>query len=228
MYKSRLNDAQKMFSIPAILFLCIVIISMLPGCQPAARTQTTPAVTPPVTVPPAPPPSPPPAPVVTPGAAVKWVADGVISADEYQDTRAYGDYSISWSNDDEYVYMGVNAKTAGWVAVGFGAEAFMKNADIIMGFVKDGSLTIADTFSTGEFGPHPPDTQLGGTSDILASAGKTGGGYTVIEFKRKLDTGDKFDKPLVKGINKIIWAYSGEPVLTVKHSLRGAGEIELK
>ena len=92
----------------------------------------------------------------------------------------------------------------------------------------DGKLSIADMFSTGEFGPHPPDTQLSGTDDILASGGKVDNGYTTIEFKRKLNTGDKFDKPLIMGINKIIWAYSNEPVLTIKHSSRGSGEIELK
>jgi hypothetical protein len=223
MYKSMKNTG----SIPVILLLCILIISLLPACQSSTQTQTPPAVTPP-TLPANPPEAQPPAPVVTTGTAIKWVADGVISADEYQNNRVYGDYTISWSNDAEYVYIGMQAKTAGWVAVGFGAETFMKNADIIEGSMKDGNLTIADMFSTGEFGPHPPDTQLGGTDDILASAGKFDNGYTVIEFKRKLDTGDKFDKPLSKGINKIIWAYANEPLLTLKHSSRGSGEIELR
>ena len=207
-------------SIPVILMLCILMISLLPACQPAPRAPSPPAATPPAAAPPAP--------IVTPATAMKWVADGVISADEYAQTKTYGDFSISWSNDSDYIYIGMKTKTAGWVAVGFGPETFMKNADIIMGSVKDGALTIADTFSTGEFGPHPPDTQLGGTDDILASAGKTANGYTVVEFKRKLDTGGKFDKPLVKGINRIIWAYANEPVLTIKHSSRGPGEIELK
>jgi len=223
---------EKSGSIPAILLLCLLIISMLSGCQPEPRSSTSPAVTPPAITPPAPssglPQVQPPGSSIPPGMVTKWVADGVIAADEYQDMRAYGDYSISWSNDNEYIYMGMKARTAGWVAVGFGAETLMKNADIIMGSVKDGGLSIADMFSTGEFGPHPPDTQLGGSNDILDSAGKTASGYTVVEFKRKLDTSDKFDKPLVKGINKIIWAYSNEPVLTIKHSSRGSGEIDLK
>ena len=214
-------------SIPVILLLCILMISLLPACQPAPRAPSPPAATPPAAAQPAPPSNPPPAPIVTPATAMKWVADGVISADEYAQTKTYGDFSISWSNDSDYIYIGLKAKTAGWVAVGLGPETFMKNADIIMCSVKDGALTIADTFSTGEFGPHPPDTQLGGTDDILASAGKFDNGYITVEFKRKLDTGDKFDKPLVKGINKIIWAYANEPVLTIKHSSRGPGEIEL-
>jgi hypothetical protein len=231
MYKLRLNAVLRTFSIPVLLLLCVLILGLLPACQPSPRTQTPPALTPPP-VPPAPPSGTPqeqpPAPVVTPGSIIKWAPDGVISADEYQQSKTYGDFSISWSNDNQYLYTGIKAKTAGWVAVGFGVETLMKNADIIMGFVKDGNLTIADTFSTGDFGPHPPDTQLGGTDDILASAGKADNGYTTVEFKRKLDTGDKFDKPLSKGVNKIIWAYANEPVLTIKHSSRGPGEIELK
>ncbi len=223
MYKSMKNTG----SIPVILLLCILIISLLSACQSSSQTQTPPAVTPP-TPPANPPEAQPPAPVVTTGTAIKWVADGVISADEYQQTRTFNGFTINWSNDNNYIYIGMQAKTAGWVAVGFGAETFMKNADIIEGSVKDGNLTIADMFCAVEIGPHPPDTQSGGTDDILASAGKFDNGYTVIEFKRKLDTGDKFDKPLSKGINKIIWAYANEPLLTLKHSSRGSGEIELR
>jgi len=224
MYRSM----NKTGSIPVILLLCVLMISLLAACQPAPRVPSPPAVTPPAAVPPAPQSNPPPAPAVPPVTIIKWVADGVISADEYQQSKTYGDFSISWSNDTQYIYIGMKAKTAGWVAVGFGAETLMKNADIIEGFVKDGKLTVADMFSTGEFGPHPPDTQLGGTDDILTSAGKFDNGYTTVEFKRKMDTGDKNDKPLSKGINKIIWAYSNEPVLTLKHSSRGSGEIDLK
>jgi hypothetical protein len=214
--------------VPVILLLCVLITVLLPACQPAPQAQTPPAVTPPTAATPAPSSNPPAAPAVTPATAIKWVADGVISEDEYQQTKTYGDFNISWSNDSDYIYVGMKAKTAGWVAIGFGAEAFMKNADIVEGSVTEGKLTIADMFSTGEFGPHPTDTQSGGTDDILASAGKFDNGYTTIEFKRKLDTGDKFDKPLARGINKIIWAYANEPVLTIKHSSRGSGEIELK
>lgn len=227
MYKLKKHTGHRTVSLILILS-CIFILGLMPACQPSPQAQTPPASTPQAAAPPAPPSNPPPVQTVTPGAATKWVADGVISAGEYQGANTYGDYSINWSNDNDYVYIGMKAKTAGWVAVGFGPETLMKNADIIIGFVKDGNSTIADTLSTGDFGPHPPDTQLGGTDDILASAGKFDNGYTTIEFKRKLNTGDKFDKPLSKGINKIIWAYSGEPVFTVKHTMHGPGEIELK
>ena len=236
MYKLNRGSVYQTAAFLILILSCITVIGFMPACQPAPQAQTPapvtpPVVTPPAVVPPVPPsntPQPPPAPAGPTGPATTWIADGVISADEYQNTRAYGDYTIYWSNDNDYVYIGMKAKTAGWVAVGFGAETLMKNADIIEGSVSDGKLTIADMFSPNVVGAHPTDIELGGTDDILASAGKFDNGYTTIEFKRKLDTGDKFDKPLVKGINKIIWAYSNQPVLTIKHSSRGSGEIELK
>ena len=103
----------------------------------------------------------------------------------------------------------------------------MKDADMIFGFVEGGKIIVADMYSTGDFGPHPPDITQGGAYNILESGGKEEGGYTVIEFKRALDTGDKYDKPLVKGVNKIIWAYGSDYIQGMKHANRGYGEIEL-
>ncbi len=100
----------------------------------------------------------------------------------------------------------------------------MKNADIIMGFVKDGSVSIFDLFSTGDFGPHPPDTELGGTDNIIEFAGSDDGTYTIIEFKRLLTTGDKYDNDIVEGKNQIIWAYGNADDIEIKHSTRGYGE----
>ena len=98
---------------------------------------------------------------------------------------------------------------------------------MVFGFVKDGETTVYDLFSTGNFGPHPPDTELGGTDDILDFAGREEDGHTTIEFRRALDTGDEFDNPLIKGKNQIIWSYGGGDTLTQKHTNRGYGEITL-
>ena len=98
---------------------------------------------------------------------------------------------------------------------------------MIFGFVKDGRVEVQDQYSTGNFGPHPADTELGGTDDILEFGGKEEGGFTTIEFKRLLTTGDKYDISIQKGASKIIWAYGSSDSLTAKHSTRGYGEINL-
>jgi len=158
---------------------------------------------------------------------VEWTADGVISPGEYAKTRTYGNYELNWRSDQQYVYVGMKAKTTGFVALGIQPGSRMKNADMVFGFVKDGETTVHDLFSTGDFGPHPPDTQMGGTNDITVSAGKEEDGYTTIEFQRALVTGDQYDNPLSSGQNKIIWSYGSADDLEPKHSSRGYGELDL-
>lgn len=103
----------------------------------------------------------------------------------------------------------------------------MKNADMIFGFVREGETKIYDLFSTGDFGPHPPDIELGGTNNVDVFAGTEDPEYTTIEIKRDLDTGDEFDIALSSGLNSIIWAYGREDGLSAGHSARGYGELDL-
>ncbi len=213
------------------LFLIVVFIT---GSGVSCQSQApAPAPPPPAsTVPtPLPPPEPaplPPAPTTpTPAPPPGWSADGVIGSQEYLSEMSYGDYEIFWSNDEQYLYVALKAKTAGWVAMAVQPGSRMKNADMIFGFVKDGEVTVLDLFSTGDFGPHPPDTELGGTFDIIDFGGKEADGYTIIEFKRALDTGDQRDNKLSSGKNKIIWSYGSADDFTRKHAKRGYGEITI-
>jgi len=163
----------------------------------------------------------------TPQLEEEWSSDGVIKVREYYGSSNYGDYTIHWRSDEQYVYIGMTVKTTGWIAMAVQPGSRMKDADMIFGFVKNGKVEVYDLYSTGNFGPHPPDTELGGTDDILVYGGKEEGGFTTIEFKRLLNTGDKYDISISKGVNKIIWAYGSNDSLTVKHSTRGYGEINL-
>ncbi len=156
----------------------------------------------------------------------EWIADGTISSGEYAWTGIYGDWEINWRTDDQYIYAGIKVKTIGWIGLGIKPDSKMENADIILGFVKDGQTTIYDMFSTGREGPHPLDTQLGGTDDILEFGGDELDGYTTIEFKRALNTGDTYDKPLSAGVNKIIWSYGAADDST-QHAEEGHGELQL-
>lgn len=166
-------------------------------------------------------------PMPTPPLEEEWSSDGIIKVREYHGSNNYGDYTIHWRSDEQYVYIGMTAKTTGWIAMAVQPGSRMKDADMIFGFVKDGKVEVYDLYSTGNFGPHPPDTELGGTDDILVYGGKEEGGFTTIEFKRLLNTGDKYDISISKGVNKIIWAYGSNDSLAVKHSTRGYGEIHL-
>ncbi len=157
--------------------------------------------------------------------SVPFIADGIIQPGEYTANYTYNDYQIYWTNDDKYVYIAMKARTNGFVAVGIQPSTTMLDADIILGFVKDDKAQVYDMYSTGAFGPHPQDTELGGFYNIIDPAGTDDDQYTTIEFKRLLDTGDKYDRVLTKGVNKIIWAYGPNKDPNLKHSNRGYGEI---
>jgi hypothetical protein len=154
-------------------------------------------------------------------------ADGVISDGEYKYSDDFDGYTLNWSNDSQFVYIAMKAETGGCVSVAFRPETMMKNADIVTGYIENSTAFIVDMFSTGNFGPHPPDSELGGTEDVIEFGGIEQEGFTIIEFKRPLKTEDDYDNDLVKGTNTIIWAYSTSDDPYAKHISRGYGEINI-
>jgi len=171
--------------------------------------------------------------------SMEWRADGKVSEGEYSSCMvlrgpakqgyAGGEMTICWRSDHEYLYMALAGSTAGWMAVGFEPSEWMKDADIIIGSVEDGKAMVRDEYSTGNYGPHVEDTMLGGRDDILESGGSSDGTYTVIEFQRRLNTGDRFDKALAPGGRvSIIWAMADGNDPGIKHNIAyGEGILAL-
>jgi|GEM_PF-1659050 len=148
--------------------------------------------------------------------------DGIIEEQEYPQKLALegGRFTISWKNDHEFLYMALKAETIGWLAIGFEPTSRMKDADMVFGWVEDGQATLLDLYSTGSTGPHPPDEELGGTNDIIDFEGSEEDGYTIIEFKRKMDTGDKYDQVLIPGQRlNFIWAMATSDSFNSKHNI---------
>lgn len=138
-----------------------------------------------------------------------WRPDGVIGPREYFITRVLdeGNYEISYRTDGEYINVGLKVKTTGWMGIGISAGEGMRNAEIIFAYVTDdGEAIVEDHFGTGRT-HHSPDTELGGTDDIIEFGGREEDGYTIIEFKRPIAPEDDFDIPLVEDIQTLVWAY---------------------
>ena len=158
-----------------------------------------------------------------------WEADGVISEGEYarKISLSGGIFEVFWKNDGEILYMAIKGETGGWVSIGFDPSVWMRDADIVIGYVDDeGGVYARDAYSTGNYGPHPPDSDLGGTDDLLEYGGSEKDGFTVMEFKRKMDTGDEFDRALRSGETvNIIWgiSYSDDPER--RHQRAGKGKV---
>ena len=161
------------FLLVGILLLLILITNCTPSSAPDSKPTQIPTPTPPLTE--------------------EWSPDGIIKVREYHGSNNYGDYTIHWRSDEQYIYIGMTAKTDGWVAMAIQPGSRMKDADMVFGFVKNGAVEVHDLYSTGNFGPHSADSELGGTDDILAFGGREEGGFTTIEFKRSFTTTDEYD-----------------------------------
>jgi len=158
--------------------------------------------------------------------------DGLIRSGEYDTEYLFqeGAVKIYLKVESPNISIGIEAPTTGWVGIGFDPVSVMDQADMVIAWIDSGGKVYAlDCFSTGLFGPHPPDTDLGGTNDLIAFGGKEEGGKTVLEFQRPLKTSDSFDKPIdpTKPL-KIIWAYSETDQFDDMHLAAGSAEIDLK
>jgi hypothetical protein len=164
--------------------------------------------------------------------AADQTIDGEISPDEYEFQGTFGDgvVELYWKVIEDSIYVAMVGKTTGWISIGIDYTTAMKDSDMIFGWVEDdGTAKVADTYSTGPIGPHPLDTDQGGTDDILDFGGKEINGITTIEFVRKLDTGDDKDNSIPKeGTLKIIWATSSSDGISSKHDKVGYGTINIE
>lgn len=149
-------------------------------------------------------------------------------AAEYDHTVEAQDMSFSWKIDGDKLAGKVAAKTDSWVGVGFNPSQKMKDANYVIGYVKDGQVTIADEFGTTATG-HKSDDDAGGKSDVTVVGGTEEGGMTTIEFIIPLDSGDEKDGKLTAdGDTVVLLAYgAGRDSFKSKHKFRTTVSVNL-
>jgi len=89
--------------------------------------------------------------IITPG-------EYIFSSDLFNDTT----FLVHWRVENGTLFMAMEAQTPGWLSIGFKPTRSMQDADQVFGWVDDnGTVYILDCYSTGRFGPHPLDEELG-------------------------------------------------------------------
>ena len=178
-----------------------------------------------------------------PAGPVDWIADGKIESGEYDNNANFGaNFQVYWKTDGQFVYFGLSAPTTGWVSIGFINDLRSgKDMDVIMGTagpaVTQGS--VLDMWSaTQPNGSLANDIELGGQLSLLewaaleevpvATDEEEDPPYTVIEFRRRFNTGDAYDLALLPGPNLFIWAFGNTDDIKSSYSTRGYGVIELE
>ena len=158
------------------------------------------------------------------------IIDGSINSHEYffslkDETTGM---EVYWSNDEQFIYVGIITDSSGWTSIGFDPGSAMKGANIIFMAIDDQNTMMRDDFGTSTFS-HSSDEDLGGSFDIEEYAGKSDGNVAAYEFKMLLDTGDEFDGVLEPGEQyKVIFAANSRGNdFDSKHTKRSSSQIQL-
>lgn len=115
--------------------------------------------------------------------------------------------TLQWKPESTQLYVKVRAPTTGWVSVGFDPTQGMKDANIIIGYVRNDTAYVIDAYGSGPT-THESDVSAGGTDDVTEIAGNETQDNTEISFKIPLDSGDSRDRPLIVGNSyNVILAY---------------------
>jgi len=120
----------------------------------------------------------------------------------------------------------VSAAVRGWVGIGFNPTNRMKDADFLIGYVKDGVAFARDDFGTGT-GSHRADVDVGGTNNIISFSGTEKDGVTTMTFVVPVDSGDSKDSKLLPGKHSVILGASNSDNFTGIHSKIGKVDIVL-
>jgi hypothetical protein len=164
---------------------------------------------------------------------------GMVAADsgaiaptgEYSSTATFdnGNLIVMWTIAGDTISIALIGKTEGWLALGIAPGGHMQDTDMLFGWVTpEGQVQVSDAYCTQQTGVHPADTALGGTMDLFNLKGSQADKTTVVEFQRKLETGDRFDHPIPRsGSLSVIWAYGSEDDINLKHAIKGYGTLDL-
>jgi hypothetical protein len=128
----------------------------------------------------------------------------------------------------EILHIRLAAKTEGWVGIGFNPSKRMKDANFIIGYVKEGNVTVTDHYGTTER-QHEKDTKLGGQMNIGDIAGKEENGVTEITFSIPLNSAGPKDRPIwTDKDNTVLLAYgAGRDSFTAKHQFKTALKVNI-
>ena len=147
---------------------------------------------------------------------------------EYDHKTEVEGMSFEWKAADGNLHIKLTAPTTGWVGIGFNPTESMKGANYILGYVKDGEVTLRDDYGDSERN-HNEDVKLGGTSNLTVVGGEEKGKNTTVEFNIPLNSGDKYDSVLdLEGNTVVLLAYGGSrDSMRSKHKFRATLNVNL-
>ncbi|KAK3239360.1 hypothetical protein CYMTET_50709 [Cymbomonas tetramitiformis] len=138
-------------------------------------------------------------------------------------------FTLEWElgESGEDIMIRMIVATTGWVGLGIEPDdGGMSNCDMIMGHVENGVASVTDAWADGYATPSA-DTDQGGTDDIISFSGELNGGFTTIEFVRKLVSADGKDKNIEDRVQSISFAWGDTAEWGYHGTKKGKAEVNL-
>lgn len=134
---------------------------------------------------------------------------------------------FTWNVQGDKMSVKLKAPTTGWVGVGFNPSEEMKDANFIIGFVKDGKVSVLDQHGSAKRN-HKKDEMLGGADDVADAVGSEEGNTTEISFTVPLKTGDSLDGEINAQADQIVLlAYGKSDRLVQQHVANARLKVNL-
>nr|XP_002124053.1 DBH-like monooxygenase protein 1 [Ciona intestinalis]XP_026690880.1 DBH-like monooxygenase protein 1 [Ciona intestinalis] len=111
---------------------------------------------------------------------------------------------LYWNYNDTHITFEMHGQTTGWVGIGLSPNGGMIDADIYIGWVKEGTAYITDRHGQDSNTYPPKDPE----QNVEFLAGYECDGWTVIKFVRQLPACEAdYDRPITGDTIKMIWAF---------------------
>jgi hypothetical protein len=151
-----------------------------------------------------------------------------LGSDTYDHSLEAKKMKLAWKVDGDALNIQLSAPTTGWVGIGFNPSKEMKDANFIIGYVKNGKVKIRDDFGVKER-QHEKDTKVGGKNNVSNPAGSEENGITEISFSIPLDSGDPKDSPItVDADTTVLLGYStGRDSFRTKHQSKSRAILKV-
>ncbi len=138
-------------------------------------------------------------------------------------------FIFRWRIVDDKIEINIQAPTQGWVGIGFNPDSKMEDADYIIGYVKNGEVTLSDDYGATSIS-HRRDDRGGGENNLTLIAGSEVNGSTSLTVRKPLDSGDNRDQPMSAGeIVDVLFAWGGDRADNLRsiHAKRGSFRVKL-
>lgn len=150
-------------------------------------------------------------------------------APSYQHKIALNQMTFEWTVEGSQIHIRLSGKTSGWVGIGFNPTHAMKNANFVIGYVKDNKVTITNQFGNSNFS-HTPYKSAGKEGDLTKVSGKEANGITQIAFTMPLKNKDNPESAIKPDAETVVMLAHGPNHVKsffVKHLFKTELEVNL-